>query len=35
MAVGPSAVMGSEIGWLWYVSFGVAHVSLVLTILPS
>ena len=35
MAVGPSAVMGSGIGWLGYVAFGVARVSLVLTISPS
>ena len=35
MAVGPSAVMGSGIGWLGYVGFGVARVSLVLTISPS
>ena len=35
MAVGLSAVMGSGIGWLWYVGSGVACVLLVLTILPS
>ena len=35
MAVGQSVVMGSGIGWLGYVGFGVACVSLVLTISPS
>ena len=35
MAVKLSVVMGNEIGWLWYIGFGVVHVSLVLTILPS